>query len=505
MFSYRNPVIPGYHPDPSICRDGTDYYLVNSSFEYFPGVPIYHSRNLVNWHLIGHCLTRNSQIPLEGCGVSKGIYAPTIRKHRNTFFMTTTNVSAGENFIVHTDSITGPWSEPAYIDQGGIDPSLTFIADQAYFCSTGIEGNRPGIFLCRLDPFTGKKLDTSICINYGCGGRFPEGPHIYHINGWYYLLLAEGGTEYGHAVTIQRSQNICGPWEPCPYNPILSHRDRGSHPIQATGHADMVEDQNGVWWMVCLGIRPLGWPMLHNLGRETFLTPLQWKDGWPFPLNGNGVELEMTGPLPAAPEPVCFDFNADFEKSALALEWTFIRNPEQKRYKTGNGELVIEGSDKTLSDENTNPAFIGIRQQAFEIESCTVIRKDLAKGTFAGITAYYNHDYHYDLYLERDIEGMYFVVVNRRIHDLEKICYRHGMKTQEDMITLRISTDRTYYRFAYRMSSSMDNGWMDCGSGLTAGLCTETTHTMTFTGVFIGLFAVHGPARFSGFSVNLKG
>ena len=177
---YRNPIISGYNPDPSICRVGEDYYIVNSSFEFYPGVPVYHSRNLVNWELEGYCLTEESQLDLHGCRPSGGIYAPTIRYHQGTFFMTTTNTSGKGNFIVHTTDMKKGWSKPAWVDQGGIDPSLLFDDDgTVYFASTSMDSEgKTGIFLCQVNPFTGERLTESVVISRGCGGRYAEGPHL---------------------------------------------------------------------------------------------------------------------------------------------------------------------------------------------------------------------------------------------------------------------------------------------------------------------------------------
>ena len=201
---YQNPVIPGFHPDPSICRAGDDFYLVNSSFQYFPGVPLFHSKDLINWEQIGHCLTRPSQLPLHDAGPWGGIYAPTIRYNSGTFYMITTNVSDKGNFLVHTTDPRGEWSEPVWLKQGGIDPSLYFEDGKCYLVSNpGV-----GIYLCEINPKTGEQLNESKRIWNGTGGRHPEGPHIYKKDGWYYLLISEGGTEYGHKVTIARSRDI---------------------------------------------------------------------------------------------------------------------------------------------------------------------------------------------------------------------------------------------------------------------------------------------------------
>lgn len=497
MYTYHNPIIPGFNPDPSVCRDGEDFYLVTSSFEFFPGVPIYHSKNLVNWRLIGYCLSRNEQLPLLGCKASTGIYAPTLRKHKDVFYMTTTNVSGKGNFIVHAKDINGPWSDPVWITpeagsrDTGIDPSLLFHNEKAYFCTTGNDGKGQGVSLSEIDPVTGQKFTPAKCISHGTGGRFPEAPHIYFIDGWFYLLLAEGGTEYGHMVTIQRSRDIYGPYEGCPYNPILSHRDRGGHPIQAVGHADIFQDQNGAWWMVCLGIRPSGWPMLHNLGRETFLAPLSWKNGWPIVADGKGIELDMEGPLPVPPEETSLDIALDLSLPKIDRRWNYIRNPDVKRYVQKNGYLSIIGDNQNLSSPTGNPAFLGMRQQAFRIEAITTLR--IPEKGMAGMSAYYNEDYHYDIGIKRMEDGTCSVFVNKRVHDLEIETF-HRVIFSKDPISLRISADREYYCFAYKMGN---NTWIDAGQGSIAGLCTEATHTMTFTGVYMGLFASLGIGEFT--------
>ena len=219
---YTNPVIPGYYPDPSVCRVGEDFYLVNSSFQYFPGVPIFHSRDLIHWEQIGNVLDRESQLPLKGASSWTGIYAPTIRYHEGTFYMITTNVGSGGNFFVTATDPRGPWSEPIWLKQGGIDPSLYFEDGRCYMVSNPNDG----IWLCEIDPKTGEQLNESQMLWQGDGGRYPEAPHIYHKDGYYYLLIAEGGTEFGHKLTIARSRNIYGPYESNPDNPILYHQRR---------------------------------------------------------------------------------------------------------------------------------------------------------------------------------------------------------------------------------------------------------------------------------------
>ena len=195
----------GFNPDPSVCRVGDDYYMVTSTFHYFPGVPLYHSKDLVNWEHIGHVLDRESQLPLPDAHAGQGIFAPTIRYHEGTFYMITTNCSGLGNFIVSTKDPYGAWSDPVTVDMPGIDPDLFWDEDGKCYYSGSANDN---IMFCQINPDTGEKLTTPKIIWNGTGGRYPEAPHIYKKDGWYYLMIAEGGTEYAHGVTIARSRNV---------------------------------------------------------------------------------------------------------------------------------------------------------------------------------------------------------------------------------------------------------------------------------------------------------
>ena len=485
---YQNPIIPGFNPDPSICRVGEDFYLVTSTFEFFPGVPVYHSKNLVNWELINHCLTKDSQLPLEGAVVSKGIYAPTIRYHDGVFFMTTTNVSNVGHIIVHTKDIYGEWSEPVYIDQGGIDPSLFWDDDgECYFVSNGLDENdKIGIYLCKIDPFTGEKYTESILISNGCGGRYPEAPHIYKLNGYYYLMLAEGGTEYGHMETMQRSKSIYGPYEPCPHNPILSHRNYPG-PIQATGHADIVCDQNGNWWLVCLGIRPISDLHLHHMGREAFLAPLTWdKDGWPVVGNNGAIGLEMDGELPGPEiEPVSIDFCDNFKDDKLNLRWTFVRNPNRECYKLKNGRLTLIGREG-ISVEGSHPTMIAARQQAFCMEVDLRLEGEIQEGQCSGLSAFYNSFYHYDILITKE-QGEHKICLRKRVADIDVVVASHKI-SYNGKACFKIVSDDKWYTFLYEDKESL----VELGRGQTSLLATEVTSPMTFTGTFFGAFCEGG-------------
>ncbi|MET0199726.1 MAG: glycoside hydrolase family 43 protein [Rhodococcus fascians] len=281
------PVIPGFHPDPTICRVGDDYYLATSSFEYFPGAPIFHSRDLVVWRQIGNILDRRSQFRLGNGGPSTGIYGGTLRHHDGRFWFITTNVSEfGEgHLLVHAEDPAGPWSEPIPIPEAtGIDPDLAWDEDgTCYLTWHALDFTRGGygILQAPLDLRTGAFLDSSYPVWQGSGMNAAEGPHLYRIGEHWYLLLAEGGTERGHAVTIARAPSPRGPFEACPWNPVFTHRSSG-HPVQNVGHADLVQTPAGDWAAVYLGARPRGsTPGFHVLGRETFLAGIDWVDGWP--------------------------------------------------------------------------------------------------------------------------------------------------------------------------------------------------------------------------------
>jgi hypothetical protein len=296
----QRPIIPGFHPDPSVCRVGDTYYLVTSSFEYAPGVPVFRSTDLRSWDQIGNVLDRPSQLDVSGAGPSGGIFAPTLRHHGGRFWMITTNWSDGQGqLIVWSDDPAGPWSESVRVPSAeGIDPDLAWTDDGACLMTyTAPEGDGvpAGIRQLRIDPESGKVLTEPRWLWAGTGGKFPEGPHLYRIGEWWYLLIAEGGTERGHAVTIARSRSPHGPFESNPANPILTHRGT-DEPVQNTGHADLVERPDGSWAIVYHGVRARGSsPEWHVLGRETFADEVIWRDGWP----ALSRRIEPAGPADA--------------------------------------------------------------------------------------------------------------------------------------------------------------------------------------------------------------
>ena len=281
------PIISGFHPDPTICRVGEDYYLATSSFEYFPGAPIFHSRDLVTWQQIGNILDRRSQFRLGNGGPSTGIYAGTLRHHDGRFWFITTNVSEfGEgHLLVHAEDPAGSWSEPILIPEAmGIDPDLAWDEDGTCYLTWHVLDFTRGGYGIRQAPIdltTGRFQEEAYPVWQGSGMAAAEGPHLYQIGEYWYLVLAEGGTERGHAVTVARASSPRGPFEACPWNPVFTHRS-STHPVQNVGHADLVQTPEGDWAAVYLGARTRGsTPGFHVLGRETFLAGVDWSDGWP--------------------------------------------------------------------------------------------------------------------------------------------------------------------------------------------------------------------------------
>jgi xylan 1,4-beta-xylosidase len=355
-----NPVIAGFHPDPSVCRVGEDYYLACSSFEYFPGVPVFHSRDLVHWTQIGNALDRPSQLRLPpSTRSSGGVYAPTLRHHDGRFWLITTNVSDGGTLLVTATDPAGPWSDPVRVPGvTGIDPDLAWDENGDCWCTFA---SAEGIRQVRLDPQTGETFGPPRRLWSGSpGAKYPEGPHLYRIGNDWYLLIAEGGTERGHGVAIARGPAPDGPFEPWSTNPILSHRST-DHPIQNTGHGDLVQAPDGSWWMVLLGARPRGGtPGWHVLGRETCLASVRWADGWPVEAELAAVMDPPPWPLhPAAAPPV----RDDFDLSELHPRWISPRRRREEEVTTKErpGWLTVHASGGSLDDPGVT--FVGRRQQ----------------------------------------------------------------------------------------------------------------------------------------------
>jgi xylan 1,4-beta-xylosidase len=383
-----NPVVAGFHPDPSICRAGADYYLACSSFEYFPGIPILHSRDLVHWTQIGNALDRPSQLRLPAdVPSSAGIYAPTLRHHDGQFWLITTNVASQGNVLFTTADPAGPWSDPIPLPGiPGIDPDLAWDEEGNCWCTIA------GVAQVRIDPHTGESFGSPRRIwSGGPGAKAPEAPHLYRIGDYWYLLIAEGGTERGHAVSIARSRRPTGPFEPCPANPILTHRGT-DNPIQNTGHADLVRAPDDSWWMVLLGVRPRGGtPGWHVLGRETYLVPVTWVDGWPVVGDLRPVMPAPAWPLQPDAVPPARD---DFDEADLRPHWISVRDRPAAACTTKERAwwLTLRARGRSLDDPDVT--FVGRRQQHLSCRARAFVDPGQGSG---GLAVRLDEQHHYEI------------------------------------------------------------------------------------------------------------
>lgn len=428
---YRNPVLAGFYPDPSVVRVGEDYYLVTSSFAYFPGLPVFHSKDLVSWRQIGHALTRRSQLTLEhGEGISRGIFAPTIRYHDGLFYIITTDVDGIGNFFVTAEDPAGPWSDPVLLPEiRGIDPDLFFDGDgRVYIAHNGepegdalYDGHR-AIWLWEYDLANRQVIADSgrVIVNGGVDlSQRPiwiEAPHIYRINGWYYLSCAEGGTADQHSQVVFRSRRLDEPFVPWERNPILTQRDLDpgrNNPVTSTGHADLVQTGGGDWWAVFLGVRAYD-RNYHNTGRETFMLPVRWEDEWPVILDpGRSVPRQVKRPAisstaPAAPPQTGnFTWRDEFDRSGLLLNWVKVRTSSIDWLTTdaAAGRLTLEALPIALQ-EKAQPAFLARRQQHLDFSASTRMELPRAAGIASGLAAFQSSDFHYFLGVRRKGESV---------------------------------------------------------------------------------------------------
>ena len=507
--NYTNPVIKGFYPDPSVCFANGKFYLVCSSFQYFPGVPLFESSDLVNWTQIGYVLTRKNQVMLEKINSSGGVFAPTIRFNNGRFYMVTTNDTTHQNFYVYTDDIYGEWSDPIYVDQGGIDPSLYFEDGKCYFMSNGCDDQGiNGITQCEIEIETGRKLSPSRSIWQGTGGRYLESPHLYRINGTYYLMAAEGGTEYGHMITYTRSNSVWGPFEAYPHNPVLTNRNKAPYVIQGIGHGDLICNQNGSWFILCLGFRQMHmWRPYHQLGREVFLTPVTFhEDGW-FTAGLDGTtdaSYEIPGDFVQQEKKFY-----TFENTSWNIDWCHLRHPHMENYELSDHRAILHGTDVTL-DMVDSPTFVALRQRDFDLElECSVTLDDSfasRNGTLqassnekvpseAGITFYITENEHYDLAL-RQSSDCCEAILRLNIGGIKHVQNSVSLTGNQAKLIVRSNA------FSHNFYVSDGGQETYLGTGDTKYLSTEVAEG--FTGVMIGLYAVSGTGCFEQFSCQYK-
>ncbi len=420
---YFNPVLAGFHPDPSVCRKGDDYFLVNSSFAFYPSIPIFHSRDLVHWRQLGFVLDRPEQVPLDSLRFNRGIYAPDIsyNPHNDTFYVVNTCVDGIGNFVVKSrNPFDGEWSDPIPLPEvGGIDPSLFFDDDgKAYLLHNDMPPGRPqwsghrALWLWEYDTAADRVTGDRVLlldggIDVAAQPEWIEGPHLYKHDGDYILLAAEGGTYEGHSQVALKSSCVKGPYVPFARNPVLTQRDLPadrSDKVSSTGHADMVRTPDGRWYAFFLGCRPYA-DDFYNTGRETFLLPVAWEEGFPVILpQGRAVPavVRKEGLEPDAalrPTTGNFAWSTDFAEG-LDERWLTIRTPRGEWLRTDGRGLVLRDNGRTIGC-TANPAFVGVRQQHTDFTVETTVASSVAGERFGGL-AFFQNEKHYLLFGRTD-------------------------------------------------------------------------------------------------------
>jgi alpha-N-arabinofuranosidase len=472
--------------------------MVNSTFAYFPGVPIFHSRDLVHWKQIGNVLDRQEQIDLTDATHSGGIYAPTIRHHKGTYYVITTNVSHGGNFIVTAKDPAGPWSNPVFLGSGGIDPSLFFDDDgKCYY--TGTKDRRENhkyfgdneIYVQELDISTLSLVGDSYPIWHGAmqDAIWPEGPHLYKKYGIYYLLIAEGGTGHEHAVTVAVGTSLKEPFTGHRCNPILTHRHLGhDYPIVNVGHGDLVETQNGETYMVVLASRPYG-GYYRNLGRETFLVPVTWEDGWPVVNKGIGL-LEDTVEVPNLPKFAVDKVpdREDFDRDHLPFHFLYLRNPIPENYSLSarRGYLRMKlATDRML--ERGNPSFIGVRQTGMSYRLETKMEfTPKSNEEEAGLILLQSNQYHYRFVCTL-MDGVKTMIVIRCFEGKEEVVGQVGCENpneSQNSILIRITANGQVLMFAYSFDGK---SYVPVKSGVDASMLSSDI-AGGFVGTTLGLY-----------------
>ena len=512
---FYSPILQGCYPDPAICRKGDDYYLVNSSFAMFPGVPIFHSTDLVNWEQIGHVLDRQSQLDPYDCGISAGIYAPAIHynKYNDTFYMVTTEFCKpiGRNLVVKTKDPRQGWSDPIDLKFGGIDPSMFFDDNgKAYM----VHNDEPRVNLYGPNHRCIKIWEYDLekdCIIPGTdsvivnGGTdiekkpvWIEGPHIYKKNGVYYLMCAEGGTGDWHSEVIFKSNNIYGPYEPWNNNPILTQRhflNNADKLVDWAGHADLVEGKDGKYYGVFLGIRPNSKGNV-NTGRETFLLPVDWSGTWPVFENGL-VPMGIKQKLPKGVENKTgkdgfmpngnFTYSEDFTSEKIDYRWIAMRGPKENFVKIGKkGGLEMTALDANYTEVKPISALFH-RQQHQKFTAQTTLNYNTRTAQKAGLLCYQNETCNYVLTVQTEGKEQVLVLEKtvrpQRQGDFKtEVVAKESLGKLKTPITLKVTSDGLNYQFAYNLNGEEKN----IGAKLDAEVLS-TNFAGGFTGALVGM------------------
>ncbi|MCR5742340.1 MAG: family 43 glycosylhydrolase [Lachnospiraceae bacterium] len=485
---YKNPVRRGFFPDPSIVRVGEDYYMVNSSFVYFPCIPISHSKDLIHWQVIGHAITNPDWSKLGDLEGGRGYWAPDISYYRGRFYITAT-YRLNENpemlrrqIIVSSERAEGPYSEPVYIDEDGIDPSLFADDDGRRYMLL----NR-GARILELNEDATRQISEAELLYYGDQKRAPEGPHLLKKDGYYYLFEAEGGTGPGHRISVARSRTLKGNYEPCPYNPIMIQRDHEA-PIWRCGHGKPVSTPDGRWYMVYLCARKLigkNGEKLSILGRETAIDPITWTvDGWP-------VVNNLKGPSCLQVKPVISGDTDDVDSDYMFADWMCVREPQENMFRmSGKDHIFMRSGSRDLCEIGSVSALLR-RQTAFDFSAGVTLQVPaLRTGQNAGMVCYYDENSYvkFGLFMEND--GLYVGVLEHV--GRENRADRTRLSSQCTKLRLDIKTVGNARTFAYETCSDakesgefvLDSVEYLCDEGLRMG--------KRFTGAMVGIYAYSG-------------
>lgn len=502
-----NPILAGFYPDPSICKVGENYYLINSTFTYFPGIPVSQSKDLKNWKQISSVIDRPSQMTFMGEQVSRGLFAPSISYHDGLFYVICTNIDHGGNFVVTAKDPSGPWSDPIWLREiNGIDPSIFFDDDKAYIVyNSNPPENKPlysghrTIRVNAFDPKTFKVISKdSILVNGGVDlSKKPvwiEGPHLYKRNGWYYLMAAEGGTSVNHSEVILRSKSPWGPFIPYEKNPILTQRDLNpnrKNPITSTGHADLVEGPDGRTYAVFLGVRSYQGDD-YNTGRETFFAPVKWENDWPIINPGHKEVLyHYTVPWKEVKQANAMPLNRNFSysynfKKGLSPDLLFLRTLDKSWFNFKDGSLIMNLKPEMIMQKG-NPAFIARRQQHLNSDATTKLSFTAKnESEKAGLIIFQNEHHFY--YLCKSINNGKPVVQLFRgtSSDNEmELMKQEEIKDSSNPLILKIEANQSKYSFSFGYDSKHLNLLADDVDG--AYLSTHVAGG--FVGALFGLYA----------------
>jgi xylan 1,4-beta-xylosidase len=500
-----NPILTGFNPDPSILCAGNDYYIATSTFEWFPGVQIHHSTDLIHWELICHPLERLSQLNMIGEPDSCGIWAPCLSYSEGLYYLIYTDVKSflgmfkdTHNYLVTAADIRGPWSEPVYLNSSGFDPSLFHDTDGKKYLLNMLMDYRSfstkfgGIIIQEYSPEKKALVGEPINIFKGTQLRFTEGPHLYQQDGYYYLMTAEGGTGYEHAITMARSKSLYGPYEVDPKNPLLTSWHDPLNPLQKAGHGSLTRGHNGRWYLAHLCARPVGKDRLCILGRETALEEVVFQDGWLRLANGGNtpcerVEIEGVETSSVIEKKYLLE---DFDQDTFSIHLQTLRVPlgEAASLTERTGYLRLYGRESFRSFHHQS--LLAHRQQSFYTEVTTKLDfRPKSFQTMAGLVYYYNSLSYYYLYITEDETAGRVLSIISCILGKGTQPIGAGISIPETgEVYLRLTTEKETAHFSYSLDG--DN-FIRVGMALDATVLSDDYYASTghimFTGSFIGI------------------